>query len=161
MKLAVAVRKAVEEMRLAERRLAVEPARSFELRERSPSRDAQSLVDDLAWAHIEAAMLGAEPAGERAEDIVVRAAFVGRIDRLRRELEKLMRACGVDVVVLEEHRRGQNDIGKARGVGHELLVHADKQILAREPSPHLLLVGRDHQRIGVLDQHRLDRAAAL
>src|SRR5271165_7580733 len=39
MKFAVAVRKAVEEMRLAEWRLAVEPARGFELRQRSPSRD--------------------------------------------------------------------------------------------------------------------------
>ena len=67
MKLAVAVRKAVEEMRLLERRLAVEPARGLELGERPPPRDAQGLVDDLARAHVEPAMLGAEPAGERCK----------------------------------------------------------------------------------------------
>ena len=40
-------------------------------------------------------------------------------------------------------------------------MHADEQVLARKAAPHLLLIGRDHHRIGVLDQHRLDRAAAL
>ena len=30
--------------------------------------------------------------------------------------------------MLDEHGGGQHDIGGARGVGHELLVHADEQI---------------------------------
>ena len=36
----------------------------------------------------------------------------------------------------------------------------DEQVLARKAAPHLFLIGRDHQRVGVLDQHGLDRAAA-
>ena len=106
-------------------------------------------------------MLGSEPPRERADDVVVRAAFAGRIDRLRRELEVLVGARGIEVVVLEEHRRRQDDVGMARGVGHELLVHADEQIVAGKTAPHRLLVRRDHHRVGVLDQHRPDRAAAL
>src|ERR1700733_8840456 len=161
MKLAVGVRKAIKEMRGFERRLAVEPARGFELCERASSRDAQGLVDDLAWTHVESAVLGAEPASERANDLMIRAASFRRIDRLWRELEKLMCACGVDVVVLEEHRRREHNVGKTRGISHELLMHADKQILARESLPNFFLVGRDHHRIGVLDQHRLNWAAPL
>ena len=42
-----------------------EPARRLQLRQRPASRDAQRLVDDLARAHVEAPVLGAEPAGER------------------------------------------------------------------------------------------------
>ena len=71
MKLAIAMRKTIEEMRGFERRLAVEPARGFELCERASSRDAQGLVDDLAWAHVESAVLGAEPASERANDLMI------------------------------------------------------------------------------------------
>ena len=37
-----------------------------------------------------------------------------------------MCACSVDVVVLEEHRRREHNVRKTRGIGHELLVHADK-----------------------------------
>jgi hypothetical protein len=40
-------------------------------------------------------------------------------------------------------------------------VHADEQVVAREAAPHLLLIGGDGERIGVLDQHRLDRSAAF
>ncbi|HKN29146.1 MAG TPA: hypothetical protein VJY34_15170 [Roseiarcus sp.] len=64
MKLAVGVPEPVEEMRGLERRLGVEPARRLQLRQRPASRDAQRLVDDLARAHVEAPVLGAEPAGE-------------------------------------------------------------------------------------------------
>ena len=106
-------------------------------------------------------MFCAEPPGQRANHLVVGAAIRRRLDRLRRELQILVRARGIEVVVLQEHRRRQNDVGVARGVGHELLVHDDKQILAAKSAAHFCLIGRDHHRVGVLDQHRLDRAAAL
>ena len=67
----------------------------------------------------------------------------------------------IEVVVLDEHGGRQHDVGDFRGVGHELLVHADEQIVAREAALDHLLVGRDRHRIGVLDQQRRDRAAAL
>ena len=126
---------------------------------RPEARSVQSMISRGLIA--KPRMLGAEPLGERRDHIVVGAAALRRLDRLRAELQILVAAGGVEVVVLEEHRRRQHDVGDARGVGHELLVHADEQVLARKAAPHLLLIGRDGQRIGVLDQHRLDRAAAL
>ena len=47
-----------------------------------------------------------------------------------------MAAGGVDVVVLEKRRRRQHDIGHRRRLGHELLVDADEQIVARETPVH-------------------------
>ena len=161
MKLAVLMREAVQKMRFLERRLAIEPARRLEFGQRPAAGGAQRRVDDLAGAHLKAGMLGAEALRQRADHFVVGAAALRRLDRLAAELQILMAAAGVDVVVLEEHRRRQHDIGMARGVGEELLVDAGEQVLARKAAPHLLLIGRDDHRVGVLDQHRLDRAAAL
>ena len=48
----------------------------------------------------------------------------------------------------------------ARGLGHELLVHADEQILARKAALDPLLLGRDRDRVGVLDEQRRDRRPA-
>ena len=40
-------------------------------------------------------------------------------------------------------------------------MHADEQVFAGEAAPDLLLMGRNRERIGVLDQHRLDRRTVL
>ena len=40
-------------------------------------------------------------------------------------------------------------------------MHRDEQVLARKALAHQRLLRRDRHRVGVLDQHRLDRAAAL
>ena len=111
-------------------------------------------------AHGEAGMLGAEALRQRADHLVVGAAFAGRLDQLRPEQDVLVAAALVDVVVLEEHGRRQHDVGHLRRLGHELLVHADEQILAREAALDPFLVGRDRHRIGVLDEHRRDRRSA-
>jgi hypothetical protein len=65
-----------------------------------------------------------------------------RLDHLAGELEDGVAAAGIDVVVLEEGRRRQHDVGHARGLGHELLVHADEQVVAREARAHLARSGR-------------------
>ena len=52
-----------------------------------------------------------------------------------------MAAAPVDIVVLEKRCRRQHDVGHLRRLGHELLVHADEQILARKPALHLCLIG--------------------
>ena len=62
--------------------------------------------------------------------------------------------------MLHEHRRRQYDIGHLRGLGHELFMHRREQVFARKTLSHERLLGRDRHRIGVLDQHRLDRTAA-
>ena len=70
-----------------------------------------------------------------------------------------MTAALIDVVVLEKHGRRQDDVGHDRGLGHELLVHADEQIVARKAALDPFLVGGDRDRVGVLDQERGDRRA--
>ena len=73
-------------------------------------------------------MLGAEALGQPAHHLVVVAAFARRLDQLGPEDEILVAAAAIDVVVLEEHGRRQHHVGHLRGLGHELLVHADEQV---------------------------------
>jgi hypothetical protein len=71
--------------------------------------------------------------------------------------ERASPGAAISFVVLDEHRRRQNDVGEGRRRRHELLVHGEEEVLAREASPHPLLVGRDLGRVRVLDEHRSDR----
>ena len=87
-------------------------------------------------------MIGADPLSETGDHFVIRAAALRRFDHLRRELQVLVASGGIKVVMLEEHGRRQDDIGIARGVGHELLVNACEQVVARKSAPDLLLVRR-------------------
>ena len=73
----------------------------------------------------------------------------------------LVTAAVIEIVVLHEHGRRQYDVGHLGGFGHELLVHHHEQVLARETLAHKRLLRRHGHRIGVLDQHRLDRRAVL
>ena len=41
-------------------------------------------------------------------------------------------AGAIDIVVLDEHRGGQHDIGDVSRLGHELLVHRDEEIVAEQ-----------------------------
>ena len=126
MELPVLMGEAVEEVRLLEGRLAVDPTRRLQFGERPAARGPERFIDDLARRHREAAVFCPQAPGQRANHLVVGAAILRRLDRLRRELQMLVRARGIEVVVLQEHRRRQNDVGVARGVGHELLMHDDK-----------------------------------
>ena len=81
--LAVRQAEAIEEMRLLEGRLAVDPARRLELLQRAAPRIAQSAVDHLARRHLEAADGSAPTRRARpADDLVIVAAFARRIDQL-------------------------------------------------------------------------------
>ena len=105
-------------------------------------------------------MFGTEPPGERADHVVIGSAFAGRLDQLRSEQQVLAAAGQIDVVVLDEHGGGQDHVGNLRRVGHELLVHAHEQIVAREAALDRVLFGGDGNRIGVLNEHRGDRRPA-
>ena len=63
----------------------------------------------------------------------------------------------IEIVMLHEHRRGQNEIGHGGRFGHELLVDDREEILAGKTLLHLLLLRRDGDRIGVLDEQRRHR----
>src|SRR5215510_4141381 len=73
--LPVRPRKAVEIMRFPERRLAVDPLVGLDLSKRAALRYPQHLINELAWAHLEAAMLGTEPLRETADHLVIAAAL--------------------------------------------------------------------------------------
>src|SRR5580704_10328359 len=80
-KLLVEMAEAVEKMRGFERLRAVEPDAFDEFVRARQTTRPQGLLDDLEGGHPEAAMLGAEPLGERAMHLMVRAAFhIGRHD---------------------------------------------------------------------------------
>ena len=72
-----------------------------------------------------------------------------------------MPAAAIDVVVLKKHCRRQDDISEFCRVGHELLMHDQKEILALEAFDDLALLGRDIGWIGVLHQHGSDRRATV
>ena len=94
----------------------------------------------------------AEALGEAADHVMVRAAFaMGRQDRAA-ELQVGVSAAQIDVVMLEEGRRRQHDVGHRHGFGHELLVDADEEIGTREAVLDEPRFRGDDQRVGVLDQ---------
>ena len=91
---------------------------------------------------------------------MVGAAHARRVDQLGADLDVAVSAGLIDVVVLHEHRRRQHDVGEQRRLGHELLVYADKKIVAEKAPTHAVAVRCDHGGIRVLDQHGVDRRSA-
>src|SRR3546814_4596656 len=65
----------------------------------------------------------------------------------------------LDVVMLEEGGRRQHDVGHGGGLGEELLVKTDEQVAAGEAALDGAGIGRDLQRIRVLDVERRHRRA--
>ena len=122
-------------------------------------RRLERRVDHLPFRHAEAAMVGAEALRQAAQDLVVRPALARRLDDPARDLEVCVAAGDIDVVVLQERGRRQDDVGHGGGLGHELLVDADEQVVAQEAFAHLGRFRRHHHRVGVLDEHPLDRTA--
>src|SRR3546814_18924262 len=65
----------------------------------------------------------------------------------------------LDVVMLEEGGRRQHDVGHGGGLGEERLVKTDEQVAAGEAALDGASIGRDLQRIRVLDVERRHRRA--
>ena len=160
MKALVGMTETVDEMRLIEIRLGVYPMLIFEFIDRAPARDTQGPVDDFARAHVETAVLGADPLSQRADHFVIRATFARRCDDARPEVDVLLAAALIEIIVFEEHGGRQHDIGDACSLGHELFMHADEQILAGKAAMHGIQIRCDRHWIGVLDQHGRNRRAA-
>ena len=152
-------RKATQEMRGVEIRLEINPALVLDPVQTAKSGGGQGFVDDFQLAHLEAAMGAAKAAGQFRQHIMIAAAACRAVDGFRREMEMAVPAGGINVVMLQEHRRRQHDIGEFGGVGHELLMHAQEKILAPETGVDFHGLRRDHRRVGVLDDHRGDRRA--
>ncbi len=58
----------------------------------------------------------------------------------------------IQVIVLEKHSGREHDISHLGGLSHELLVHADEKIFARETRVHSIKIRCDGHRIGVLNK---------
>ena len=155
----VGMAEAVEEMRVGERQSHVVAALLANRGGIGQAGSSERLLDDLPLRHLEAGMAGAQALGERADDEMIGSRLGIRLDHLARDLQVRVAARDIDVVVLEEGRRRQHDVGHGGGLGQELLVHAQEEIVARHAGPHLRRLGRNHHGIGVLDQHRRDRRA--
>ena len=106
----------------------------------------------LARGHLETRMFSTDAARKIAEHIMVGAAFAGCIHEFAAHHDVAVAATLIDVIMLEEHCRGQNDIGIFCRLGHELLVYHGEQVLAGKTLLHLVLVRCHGNRIGVLDE---------
>ncbi len=106
-------------------------------------------------------MLCPQAFGELGDHVVVLAALAGRLDHRLGHLEVGVAARGVEIVVLEEHRGRQHDIGEGRRLGQELLMDAGEEVLAPKTFVHQLELGADHRRVGVLNQQRRHRRTVL
>ena len=104
-------------------------------------------------------MLGAEPLCECADHIVVGAGFRVRFDHPGAHQQVAVAAAHIDVVMLQEGRRRQHDVGIARGVGHELLVHGEEEVIAHESLTHLGRFRRHRRGVDVLHDDGGDRRA--
>jgi hypothetical protein len=88
-------------------------------------------------------MNGAEALRESAMYLMIVPALTRRINQPRSEDDVLVAAAPVEIVMLEEHGSGKDNIGGAGRLSHELLVDADKEILAGKTPFHPVLFGRD------------------
>ena len=105
MKFPVTMTKPVEEMTGLEAGPTIEPYALLErFRARQPA-DAQGVLYDLERGHLEPGMMRAEPPGEGADHVVVRAALgMGLHDRAA-NLQIGVAAGGVEIVVFQKGRR--------------------------------------------------------
>ena len=98
------------------------------------ARSVCSMISDCG--HVKAGMLGAEALGELADDVVVRARLgIGLAPPCAADLQKGVAAGGVDVVMLEEGRRRQHDVGhRARSRSGTARGRRRRDRRARKPS---------------------------
>ncbi len=109
---------------------------------------------------MEAGVGEAEALGQGADEVVVGAGLAGWVDDLAADLDVAVAAGLVDVVVLQEHRRGQDDVGVAGGFGHEVFVHDSEQVVTHEAFADAVAVGADGGRVAALDEEGVDLGAA-
>ena len=158
--LAVGLREALEEVRTLEGQGAIDPADLGHLGQRRLAAAPQPVVQQLGIRHGEARVRGAEPPPELAHHEAVGARLPARLDQLGAVGDVRVAEAVVQVVVLDEHGGGQQDVGEAGGRRHELLLHGEEQVLPAEPAQHLGRIRRHRRRVGVLHQHGLDRRPA-
>jgi len=150
-----------EEMCILEVRCAVDPASFRRFGESAATGLPQRQVQQLTSRHGEAGLLAAEAFGESRDHLVVGARILIAVQHGEADIDVGVAQAIIEVVVFQECRGGQQDIGVLRGRCRKLLVYAKEQIIARQAAPHGAAVACDVCGIGVLHQHRHHRRPAL
>ena len=120
---------------------------------RRVERPIDHRIDTLA----ETFVLKSHALGECPEQVDVGATLAQRLDRLRGDLEIVVSVRALQVFVLEERCRGQNDVGVVRRVGEKLFVNDRKQVRPLQSADDFVAVRANRGRIGAVDEQRLDR----
>ena len=100
------------------------------------------------------------PPHQIQEHVVVGARFADRFDHRARQLQRHRPVALCVVVVFQEGRRRQDDVGVQRRVGEHLIEHHGEQVFAREPLEHARLIGERDRGIAVVDEQAVDGRAA-
>src|SRR6185437_14532070 len=106
-------------------------------------------------------MDGVEPPRQPLQHLVIRTALAGWLDQFGPDGDVLMATTVVKIIMLHEDGGRKHDIRHLRGFGHELLMNDHEQVFTRKALAYQRLLRRNRHRIGVLDQHRLDRATSV
>ena len=121
-------------------------------------RRIEQRADHVVFGIAEARVVEAHalrPAARKISTLL--RASPGGWQRRPRQLQVVVPVREVEVGVLQEGGRRQQDVGVVGGVGLELLEHDGEQILAAQAAQHRVLIGRDRRGVGVVDHHRLHR----
>ncbi len=118
--------------------------------------DQRTLIKLEAWQ-----VADAKPFCQFVDDEYVGARIRMGFDQFRPEHHVLLAAAAINIVMLKKSRCRQKHIRHPGGVGHELLVNRNKEILTRKSLTHQPLFRCDIYRIGILDQHCRNRRPAI
>ena len=110
-------------------------------------RALEELFGGLSRRQAEDRVGDAHALRQRLRDMEVRTGLARRFDRLLAPLHPVGAVGAVEIVGLEIVRGRQHDVGVARGVGHERVVHDGEQVLAHQTLLHLVDLGAGHDRI--------------
>ena len=89
------------------------------------------------------------------------AAFARWLDQFGTQNEVLVTAATINIVMLKKCCGRKDHIRHLRRLRHELLVHTDEEVVAGETALNLGLIRCDGNRIGILDDKRVNGTTAL
>ena len=121
----------------------------------------QRLRDEVVDGVTETGFSESHALGELREEPDVGASLAQGLDRLFGKLHVVMAVGALNILMFEERRCGQENVGVVGGVGEELLVDDGEQIGAREAAQDRALVGGDGGWVGVVDEERADWGAVF
>ena len=117
----------------------------------------QQRPNHVVFAVLKAGVLEAEALGEQAEHLHIGLRFSRRGQCRARQLQIVVPVSEIQIGVFQERGGRQQDVRVIGRAGLELLQHHGKQVVAAQPAPHQILIGRDRRRVGVVHHQRFHR----